>query len=365
MSPDTFSYESLAARVLFGWDAIHRLPAEIDRIGAKRVLVLSTLQQAKDAERVMAIVSKTSVGLFSGAVMHTPVEVTAQALETVTRVRADALVSFGGGSTIGLGKAIAIRNGMHHIALPTTYAGSEATPILGETDKGVKTTRRDPRILPTLVIYDPELTLNLPRSISATSGLNAMAHAVEALYAQDRNPIISIIAEEGIKAFARALPRIARDLHDREARATALYGAWLCGTALGNVGMALHHKICHVLGGSFDLSHAETHAVMLPHVLAFNAGAAPQAVAALGRAFDSNQPLKAFREFCLSLGVPTSLSQLGMTEVGLDRAADLAVANPYWNPRNFNRADIRALLEGAWKGDWQVEATDRLEKDNE
>jgi alcohol dehydrogenase class IV len=181
----------------------------------------------------------------------------------------------GGGSTTGLGKAIALATGLDQIVVPTTYAGSEMTPILGQTERGVKTTQRSPAILPEVVIYDVDLTLTLPPALTATSGLNAIAHAVEALYAQDRNPIVSLMAEEGIAALARSLPVLVDAASDLAARSDALYGAWLCGACLGAVGMALHHKLCHTLGGSFDLPHAETHAVVLPHAVAYNSAAAP------------------------------------------------------------------------------------------
>ncbi len=194
----------------------------------------------------------------------------------------------GGGSTTGLGKAIALRTDLPQIVLPTTYAGSEMTPILGETRDSAKTTLRDPKVLPEVVIYDVELTLGLPASVSAASGMNAIAHAVEALYARDRNPLISLAGEEGVAALARALPKILDAPRDHEARSEALYGAWLCGVCLGTVGMALHHKLCHALGGSFGLPHAETHAIVLPHAAAYNAPAAPAALACVARALGTD-----------------------------------------------------------------------------
>ena len=202
----------------------------------------------------------------------------------------------------GLGKAIALRTDLPQIVLPTTYAGSEMTPILGETKDGVKTTQRTPKVLPEVVIYDVDLTLGLPPAIAATSGMNAMAHAVEALYAKDRNPVISLMAEEGIRSLARALPGIAEDPQDREARSDALYGAWLCGTCLGAVGMALHHKLCHVLGGAFDLPHAETHTIVLPHAVAYNASAAPDAMDRVARALGAETPHKACSTLAGRLG---------------------------------------------------------------
>ena len=239
---------------------------------------------------------------------------------------------FGGGSTIGLGKAIAYRNDAPQIVVATTYAGSEVTPILGQTENGVKTTVRDARILPEVVIYDPDLTLGLPVAMSVTSGLNAMAHAVEALYAQDRNPVSSLMAVEGIRALKEALPRIMADPTEASARSQALYGSWLCGTVLGTVGMALHHKLCHTLGGSFDLPHAETHAIVLPHSAAYNAAAAADALQPAADLFGGSVGGGLY-DFAASLGAPLALRDLGLQEADLDRAADLAVRNPYWNPR--------------------------------
>jgi maleylacetate reductase len=223
------------------------------------------------------------------------------------------------------------------------------TPILGQTEKGLKTTIRDPKILPGTVIYDPELTLGLPVAMSVTSGLNAMAHAVEALYARDRHPLSTIMATEGLKAMARALPRIVKDPRDAEGRTDALYGAWLCGWVLGQVGMALHHKICHTLGGSFDMPHSETHAVMLPHTAGFNAVAVPELMKPVADIFGGG-PGPALHDFAKGLGAPLSLGAIGMREEDLDRAADIATQNPYWNPRPLDRDSIRAMLQAAHEG---------------
>ena len=291
-----------------------------------------------------------AAGLFSGAVMHTPVAITEQALAASRDCGADCVVSLGGGSTIGLGKAIALRTGLAQIVIPTTYAGSEATPILGETRDGLKTTQRSADILPEVILYDVDLTLSLPPALSVTSGMNAIAHAVEALYTADANPVISLMAEDGIRALAGALPAIVTDPRNVEARSDALYGAWLCGVCLGNAGMALHHKLCHILGGSFDLPHSETHTVLLPHVAAYNAGAAPEAMRRAARALGAGNAAEGLARLASSLGAPTSLRQIGMPQEGLDRAAELATQSPYWNPRKVERAQIRALLQNAWDG---------------
>ena len=224
------------------------------------------------------------------------------------------------------------------------------TPILGETKDGLKTTVRTNDVLPETVIYDVDLTLSLPPALAATSGINAIAHAVEALYARDTNPVISLMAEEGIRALARALPAIIAKPDDREARSDALYGAWLCGVCLGTVGMALHHKLCHTLGGTFDLPHAETHTIVLPHALAYNAPAAPEAAARVARAIGAKDPALELYDLARRLNAKLALRDIGMPESGIDRAADLAVTNAYWNPRPVERDAIRALIARAWSG---------------
>lgn len=262
---------------------------------------------------------------------------------------ADCVVSLGGGSTIGLGKAIAYRNGATQIVVATTYAGSEVTPILGQTENGLKTTVRDASVLPEVVIYDPQLTLSLPVALSVTSGLNAIAHAVEGLYAKDRNPVTSLMAVEGIRALRDALPKIVGSPNDIAARSGALYGSWLCGTVLGAVGMSLHHKLCHTLGGSFDLPHAETHAILIPHTAAYNDKSAGDALRPAAALFGGYIGAGLY-DFAKALGAPLALKDLGLPESALDRAADLAVKNPYWNPRPVERDGVRALLQEAWRG---------------
>lgn len=282
--------------------------------------------------------------------MHTPTDVTARALDQLRSTETDCLVALGGGSAIGLGKALALRTGLPQIAIPTTYAGSEATPILGQTKDGVKTTQRTLDVLPEVIIYDVALTLSLPPALSATSGLNAIAHAVEALYARDSNPVISLLAEQGIAALARALPRIVANPGDTAARSDALYGAWACGTCLGAVGMSLHHKLCHTLGGTFDLPHAQTHAVVLPHAVAYNAGHAPEAMTRIARALGCKDAAQGLYDLARSLGAPAGLRELGMPEQGLEQAATLAVAAPYWNPRSIEAASLGRLLRNAFHG---------------
>lgn len=346
----SFIYEPLPARVVFGSGTVTQLKSEVERFGLRRALVLATAHQEAQARDVANSIGERAAGLFAGAVMHTPVEVTERALAMVRELRADGVVAFGGGSTTGLGKAIALRTDLPQVVLPTTYAGSEMTPILGETQDGTKTTQRNLKVLPEVVIYDVDFTLGLPVGLSVTSGVNAIAHAAEALYAEDRNPIVLLMAEDGIAALARALPRIVQSPSDPDARRDALYGAWLAGACLGQVGMALHHKLCHALGGAFDLPHADTHAVVLPHALAYNAPAAPDAMARIARAIGVEDAPQGLHDLIVRLGGPRSLKELGMPEAGVDRAADIASLNPYWNPRPVERAAMRGLIARAWAG---------------
>lgn len=344
-----FRFSINPGRIVFGPGSIAQTAAEIERLGCTRVLILATPFQKADTEALATRLGSLAAGIFAEAAMHTPVDVTERAMAAYAAAGADGVVAYGGGSTIGLGKAIAWRKDCPQIVIATTYAGSEVTPILGQTEKGLKTTVRDPKILPETVIYDPDLTLGLPVAMSVSSGLNAMAHAVEGLYAQDRNPVSSLQATEGIRALQSALPVIVADPRNPEARAEALYGAWLCGTVLGTVGMSLHHKLCHVLGGSFDLPHAETHATMLPHTAAFNAVAAAAELAPATALFGGDLGGGLY-DFSAAIGAPRALRDLGLRETDLDGAADIAVRNPYWNPRPVERDGIRALLQRAWEG---------------
>ena len=347
----SFTFENLPCRVVFGSGTLSAAKAEIERLGGKRALVLTTPQQEAQGAKLGSALGPFYAGIFAGATMHTPVEVTEQALAAMKACDADCVVSLGGGSTTGLGKALALRTGVNQLCIPTTYAGSEMTPILGETKDGLKTTVRSNDVLPETVIYDVDLTLSLPVGLAATSGINAIAHAVEALYARDRNPVISLMAEEGIRGLASALPAIAAKSDDREARTEALYGAWLCGVCLGTVGMALHHKLCHTLGGTFDLPHAETHTIVLPHVLTYNAPAVPDAMARIARAIGAADAAQGLYDLARRLNAKLALRDIGMPERGIDKAADLAVTNAYWNPRPLERNAIRDLIARAWSGE--------------
>ena len=348
-----FTYTAHPSRVIFGAGALQHLAREIALLGARRALVLSTAEQADSARRVAALLGDKAAGIFTRAVMHVPIEIAREARDEARRLDADCAVAIGGGSTTGLGKAIALDSGLPIVAIPTTYAGSEVTAIYGLTEGGVKKTGRDPRVLPRTVIYDPELTLTLPYAMTVTSAFNAIAHAAEGLYAPDANPVIALMAEEGIRASAAALLPLQADPRNLDARSDALYGAWLCGAVLGAITMGLHHKLCHTLGGSFNLPHAETHTVVLPHALAYNAAAAPEAMARIAKALGAGSggdAALALQQLARHHGAPTSLAAIGMPADGLDRAAELAVLTPYPNPRPLDRAALRTLLQRAYDG---------------
>lgn len=348
-----FVYNVLPGRVVFGVGSLSKLAGEVKALGIERALVLATPPQRDQAAEVAKLLDGLCVGIYDKAVMHVPIETAREARDEVRRLKVDGTVAVGGGSTTGLAKAIALELGTPIVAIPTTYAGSEMTSIWGLTEGGVKRTGRDPKVLPRTVIYDPTLLVTLPAEITGPSGMNAIAHCVEALYAVDGNPILDMMAEEGIRAVARGLVQAIKAPGDLGARSDTLYGAWLAGTCLAGSSMALHHKLCHTLGGSFNLPHAEVHTIILPHAAAYNAPAAPEAMARVARALGVEGPANAagaIYDLAKSCGAKLCLSDIGMREADLDKATDLALAAPYPNPRPLERSAIRKLLDDAYHG---------------
>ncbi|WAZ25464.1 maleylacetate reductase [Streptomyces cinnabarinus] len=330
--------------------ALTATPEEARRLGLRRLLVLCGARGADTARAVADALGERCAGVHAEARMHVPVEVADRAVAAVRAAGADGCVAVGGGSSIGLGKAVALRTGLPLIAVPSTYSGSEMTAVWGLTEHGAKRTGRDPVVQPRSVVYDPDLTLSLPVPLSLTSGVNAIAHAVEALWAPDASPLTALTAEEGIRVMARALPAVAAEPGSLPARSQALHGAWLCGLSLGAATMGLHHKLCHVLGGSYGLPHAETHTLVLPHVLAHNAPAAPEAVAAIARALDTDDAPRALWELPRAPGVPRSLAELGLAEADLARAADQVTREVPENPRTVTADGVLRILRGAYEG---------------
>lgn len=346
-----FTYESRPGRVVFRpGAAVTATPSEAERLGLRRLLVVCGSRGEAVAREVADALGDSCAGLHAEARMHVPVEDADRAVAVARAAGADGVVAVGGGSSIGLGKAIALRTGLPLIAVPSTYSGSEMTPVWGLTEGGAKRTGRDPKVQPRSVVYDPELTLSLPAALTVTSGINALAHAVEALYAPDTSPLIALMAEEGVRAMTEALPRLATDPVDLAARGQALYAAWLCGSCLGSTTMGLHHKLCHALGGSFGLPHAETHTVVLPYALAYNAPAIPEALTVLKRALGTDDPPHALWDLAGRLGAPRSLAALGLQETDLAQAAVQVAGQPYANPRPVTAEGVRAVLRAAHEG---------------
>lgn len=346
-----FTYDALPVRVVFAAGAARtRLAAEVERLGGRRVLLVAGPAEQALARTFTAPFAERIAGTFRGVRPHVPVAVAEAARDAAATARADLVLSIGGGSTTGTAKAVALTTGLPVLAVPTTYAGSEVTPVWGLTEGARKTTGTDMRVLPRCVVYDPELTRTLPVELSVASGLNAVAHCVEAFWAPRRNPVSSLLAEEGLRALGRGLPAVVADPDDPAARADLLYGAHLAGTAFAGAGSGLHHTICHVLGGTYDLPHALTHAVVLPHVLAFHAPALPDVSRRIGRALGgSDDGVRALRDLTRSLGVPPGLRDLGLQEEQVEHAVDLVTA-PADTPRPLDRAGTRALLRAAWSG---------------
>jgi alcohol dehydrogenase class IV len=289
-------------------------------------------------------------GSIDEVAAHVPLERARSARRMALEVEADCLVTIGGGSTTGLGKAIALELPLPILAVPTTYAGSEMTPVWGLTDGARKEVGRDPRVQPRTVIYDPVLTLSLPPAIAGPSGMNALAHCAEALYADGASPITSLMAQEGMRLIATGLPRVVDQPDDLDARASVLQAAYLAGACFGAAGSGIHHKICHTLGGAFDLPHAELHTVVLPHALAFNAPAVPEAIARMASALGDPDVPSAVFDLATSIGAPTSLSAIGMSASDLDQAARLVAEAAPRNPRPVTQPQMRSLLADAFEG---------------
>jgi maleylacetate reductase len=345
-----FSFAALPWNVVFGVGALERLPELLEGRGLARALVLATPEQAADADKVAAVLAGRAAGRFTGARMHVPRATVDAAAAEAQRVAADCTVSIGGGSTTGLGKALKLEQGLPHIAIPTTYAGSEMTNIWAITDGDRKTTGRDPRIVPDIALYDPALTLSLPARVAGPSGINALAQATVNVMAAQDNPIVTCMAVEAIRALAASLPRVISTPTDLEARAEALYGACLAGAALGTGTLGIHHRLCHALGGTFNTPHAETHTILLPHTVAFNAPGVPEAAARVAQALGAADAAAGIFDLITAIGAPTALSSLGIKEEDLPVAAAIALEVSFSNPVPVTVDNVTELLRRAWSG---------------
>lgn len=342
-----FIHDQLAQRVVFAPGSVQRVAEEAARLAIGRALVVATPGSGAGlGEQVVALLGARAAGLYAKAVVHVPKPVAEGGLAAAREANADGLVAVGGGTAIGLAKMMARDTGLPILALPTTYSGSEATTIFGITEGDRKITGRDPRVLPRTIIYDPDLTLRLPAAVSAASAMNAIAHCVESLWAPERSPATVALAEEAVRRFAMNLFRVVADGSDRAARGQCLLAAWLAGTVMC-AGTALHHKLAHVLGG-LGLPHAETHAIILPHVMRFNLAAAPEARERLVLALGADDPVSALAAMLAGLPLPRKLRDVGFDTAKTEFVANEVAAMGISVPRTAAAEDVRALLTAAY-----------------
>ncbi|GAA3326119.1 maleylacetate reductase [Paeniglutamicibacter sulfureus] len=360
-----FEHTTLGQRVLFGTGlAAEHVAAETARLGATNIMCIASEFEREFAQIALA---QVQVALWhTDVVQHVPIANAVGARQAATDAHIDLIVCVGGGSTTGLAKAVALTTGIPIIAVPTTYAGSEATNVWGLTEEATKTTGADDKVLPATVIYDAALTLGLPVGLSVASGLNALAHCVDSLWAPRADPINAALAAEGVRALAQGLPLIHSDPTDITGRETALYGAYLSAVAFASAGSGLHHKICHVLGGTFNMPHAETHATVLPYVLAFNAPSAPEAASRLSAAIRAGlgasapaldgldaaaEAVALLNELRTRLDAPRALADYGFTTADIPEAVSrILKAAPASNPTAVTESNIAELLGAALAG---------------
>jgi maleylacetate reductase len=345
-----FTHQSLSQRVSFSAGHGQRdLAAAVDRAGAARAFLITAPSAAGWAEGATGKLPVAS--RFSEVAVHVPASLAARARAAADRVGADLVIAVGGGSAIGLAKAVALTTDLPIVAVPTTYAGSEVTPVWGLTENGVKRTGTDSRVLPAEVIYDTGLTASLPARLTADSAVNGLAHCIDSLWAPGADPVNTAIGTSGIRVLARGLRATAGDPVPAAAREDLLLGAYLAGTAFASAGPGMHHKICHVLGGAFDLPHAALHATVLPYVLAFNAPSAPAATGQIARSLGAADPLDGLAELYDRTGAPRRLRDLGLSESDVAGAAERALVSiPVSNPRAADITSIKRLLAAAWRG---------------
>ncbi|GAA1542638.1 maleylacetate reductase [Kribbella lupini] len=349
--PESFVHTGFPSRIVFGAGTLDQVAAEVESLQISKALVIAT-GSARDAADVVELgLEDRFAGRIDEVRQHVPVERADAARAKAREISADGIVALGGGSAIGLAKAIALTTGLPIVAVPTTYAGSEMTPVWGQTADGAKTTGTDLAVLPRTVVYDPVLSRGLPLGITAASVANALAHCVEATWTVKADPITELTAVEGARALHDGLLAVVEDPHDLDARGNLLYGACLAGSALATAGTGLHHKLCHLLGGTYGLPHAETHAAVLPQVTHLNAPAVPRAKSRLESAIQAENLATGLYDFFSTTGVPTSLRALGLSEQQAKEAAQQFAAG---NPANVVPVDEKTLTElllAAWSGE--------------
>ena len=349
----SFTHVGMPGRVIHGAGSVAALAAEVEALGAQRVMFCCTKSRVSAVEKLATTLGNRFAGICDAAKIFVPLSAVESGREMAAALNADCLVSYGGGTAVGLAKAIALKGGMPIISIVTTYSGSETTALQGIIGHdGVRTNYRDMCMLPQVLIYDPQLMLDVPLDVSIASGFNSIAHAVSSYLGMDANPVANMFSENGIRAMSSAMVRLAQNPRDVDARGDALHGAWLCGMTLMSSGTTIHHKMVHVLGGGFELPHGPTHAIVLPHSTAYNRDAAPDAMRGIARAFgDENADApSALFDLLGKSGAAEGLKQLGLAESALDEAADRIMIDRYFNLRDYDRTAIRAALQAAWEG---------------
>jgi alcohol dehydrogenase class IV len=347
----SFELEPLPARIVFGDGASLTVGRRLDELGARKPLVVGTAAAEARHRAVLAALGDRSVACFFAAAPHCPEAVVERCRRVYVDERCDSVVAIGGGSTLGLGKILTAEQGARFVALPTTYSGSEMTPLFGRKIGREKRVARDPRCRPHLVLYDADLTASLPARVAVATGMNSVAHAVEALYPQHPSPLAAPLAEQALVVHRYALPELARGSPSQRALRAAQYGGFLGGWLVAMCGIALHHRLCHVLGGLFDLPHSETNSAVLPHAVAYNLPAIPEARAVLERVFEHDSAAAALYDFATEIAAPRSLRELGMPEEGIGIAVKAMLEHDGFNPRPLERSGIERLVQAAFWGE--------------
>ncbi len=366
---DSFVYRTHRQEIIFAPGALAQIGEAITHSGWTRLVLYASpsMQKAAHIEKIRTALGNRLVAVYGEVRPHVQDQQVQEAVELAVQCEADAVIGLGGGSPIGMAKAVASRLGeIQVIAIPTTYAGSEMTPVFGIThtdeDPPRKVTVNDPRIVPSLVVYDPQLTLDLPPELTASTGINALAHCIEALYSKTRNPLSTAAAKEAVGHIQKALLRCYQDGTDVEARSEMLLGSHLAGVSLATVSMGLHHGLCHVLGGSANVPHGLANAILLPHAIRFNADAAATellpAADVMGAPETYRQQkdrIDALADLISSLigrmNLPQHLRDVGVNENDLPELARIAFQNKTIqnNPRPVTDVEqLETLLRGAW-----------------
>ena len=352
---EPFDFTGLPTRVVLGPHKIATLPAEMENLGVNKALLCCSPGRSNVVKELYTRLNDLCAGVCARALPFTPWEVVLEGRQAAQDLNADCLISYGGGNAVGFAKAVALELALPIIAIPTTLSGSETTALQGIIRNGKRTQNASPNMQAKTIIYDAELTLDLPMSVMIPSGMNATAHAVGALVAHNNNPMSRMFAEKGIDVMANALRTLAKDAGDLNARTSAFYGAWLNANTLKLApgGVNVHHKLCHTIGGGFGLSHAEVHTVILPHSTAYNRNAIPDAMATIASALghEGGDAAQCLFDLELEIGAPTSLQAIGLAEDALEQVAEEVAMDSYYNnPRPIERDGIRALLDDAFHG---------------